>query len=459
MKSILCIVLLLFTNALAYQGHIALSRRRKFGKLVLHSTRQQQSDTTLWPVQLCVFAQMIGEGIAISSLPMHMTLLGASPAACGLAVSSFSVAQLVCCPLLVEASERLGRVTVLRICLLGATIANLGIAASSTAVTISFCRFISGAFAASVPVAQAAVTDDDYNTTTSTPLALGRLSATSQSAVVLGPLLAAALLSPLTALGIAENDRLRCVFALTALFAGSVLVVLALHPAVASWDSKGIKSTLSMQNNKDKDGDSRQQQIDLIVQPLLRLVALVVGWSLTLSVYCYGLFAPRFLDFDQASLSAAISTGAVTTIAASLAFPRIVHKIGDHTASALGLLSLSICLAGSSLVRKPIYLHSAFYLLNRFGSGIADTATATLVARYSPNNKCRARNLGFIQSTRAAARIFTPPLSGFLFSLSCNFKYYPGALPYLLNSAFALLVSPIPLFLGDRLKRRRKEII
>lgn len=103
-------------------------------------------------------------------------------------------------------------------------------------------------------------------------------------------------------------------------------------------------------------------------------------------------------------------------------------------------------MAAQSLARAQPF-HSAFYLLNRAGSGVADTSTATLVARTSATPDERATNLALIQSTRAAARIFTPVVSGSLFSLSCGFRRKPGALPFLANAACALLAAPIPLLL------------
>lgn len=49
----------------------------------------------LIPIWLGVFGQMLGEGIAISSLPLHMTTLGATPVQVGAATSCFSAAQMV----------------------------------------------------------------------------------------------------------------------------------------------------------------------------------------------------------------------------------------------------------------------------------------------------------------------------------------------------------------------------
>ena len=44
----------------------------------------------LLPVTLSVFAQMIGEGIAIATLPLHLTRLGAKPVEVALATSFFA---------------------------------------------------------------------------------------------------------------------------------------------------------------------------------------------------------------------------------------------------------------------------------------------------------------------------------------------------------------------------------
>ena len=171
--------------------------------------------STLLPITLSVFAQMLGEGIAISSLPLYMTNLGASPTQVGLATSCFSAAQMVCCPLLVSLSSRVGRALVLRVCLIGATASSLLIAGSGSISGILLGRLFAGIFAASVPVAQSAATDvvsrpqtlacqgqgegthrnRDRNPTPNpnqvsrpqTARALSRVAAAAQAGVVVGP--------------------------------------------------------------------------------------------------------------------------------------------------------------------------------------------------------------------------------------------------------------------------------
>jgi len=69
----------------------------------------------MMPITMGVFAQMLGEGIALSSLPLYLTRPGATPTTVGLAISCFSLAQMTFAPILVGLSSRIGRSIVLRI--------------------------------------------------------------------------------------------------------------------------------------------------------------------------------------------------------------------------------------------------------------------------------------------------------------------------------------------------------
>lgn len=412
----------------------------------------------LLPITLSVFAQMIGEGIAIATLPLHLTRLGAKPVEVALATSFFSVAQMVCCPLLVRRSGGAGgRGKTLCLCLAGATLGNVGIAMSPSVAAIVVCRFLCGAFAASVPVAQAAATE--LVSPAQAPAALARVAASSQMAVVVGPSCAALLMSVFASAGVPQAFRLRAVFLTASVFAAGVLGVLA-----KSFEASSIKAQ-AVEAANECVGISCEVEAPVALakeapgilpgvstQFALRSVALVVGWSLTLSVYCYGLFAPKFMGYDQPQLSATFSAGALTTIAAQVAFPTLVRRFGPYLTSCFGLLTLSLGMASQSLVRAQP-LHSLLYLVNRAGAGISDTSTATLVARTSPTPDARAKNLALIQSTRAAARIFTPVVSGSLFAASCGFRRFPGGLPFLTNAFCALVAAPIPLLLW-RVERR-----
>ena len=195
-----------------------------------------------------------------------------------------------------------------------------------------------------------------------------------------------------------------------------------------------------------------------VAQPVLRLITVIIGWTAVLSNSIYGLFAPQFLGFGQPALSATYSTAAALMIATQLVFPRVVARVGEHSACTLGLLAAAVGIGGQSLIRiQP--LHSLLYMVNRVGAGVADTATAALVARSSMGREDRSRNLALLTSTRAAARIVSPLLSSTLFQLSCTRGTMtpPGALPFVSAACLALAAAPLPRLLAKAESDRDNE--
>jgi len=424
------------------------------------------------PILLSVLALIFSEGIAISTLPLHLQSMGATPAVIGLSTSAFSIAQMVCCPLIVSLSSRIGRRKTLGLCLFGAALSSAGIACVSSIPMIIASRFLAGVFAAAIPVAQAGVTD--IVPRHQAALALSRISAASQTGLVIGPIASAFIQGLLLKMGVSSKYTVRGVFAASSVFALLVLAVGGAgsdaHPSASTEEedeetsetkenSDGVISDFSTTSGLPLAGEVEISKHPECAQPLLRIIALAAGWALTLSVSTYSLFSSRFLGYAQPQLSAVMSLGAATTIATQmLVVPRLFRTAGEHLSGTMGLWALTMGLAGTSLLRgQP--LHTFFYLLIRVGTGISDTATATLVARYSNNREERARNLGMIQSTRAGARIFTPVVSGSLFARSCLQQFpLPGSLPYLMNAGLALALTPLPLVLKRMGKKRKSQL-
>lgn len=414
------------------------------------------------PICLFVFVQMLGEGIAISSLPLHLTKLGASPVQVGTATSCFSLAQMIFCPVLVKLAAVIGTAKILRICITGAALSSFLITSASTTRGVIVGRFFAGLFAASVPVAQSAVSAVVPDKMTAR--ALSRVSAFAQLGVVIGPAASAFLQACFTMVGMSSDLCLRRVFAASGIVAlWHALTSGRMTASLELTEIQDARTELSQRSQIDEDdvdrgdSDTAEGLRAKFSQPLLRLVALTVGWSLTLSVSTYCLLGDRFLGFKQAQLSAVISAGAALTVLIQLAiFPRLVEWFGERMTCAGGLVALCSGLTGLSLVRfQP--LHFIFYLLNRAGCAISDISTATLVSRTSKDKDDRANNLGLIQSTRALARIVSPVLSGSLFERSCSAARAPGALPYLIAASLALTMAPVPLLL--KMREEKEEII
>jgi len=427
------------------------------------------------PLTAAVFTQLLGEGIAISTLPLHMKGMGASAPMVGVATSCFAAMQMVCGPIAVKASSRVGRQRMLRTCLLGATAGQLLIGISPNVWGILVGRLMGGIFAASVPIAQAGVTD--IVPPAQAALALSRVSAASQMAVVVGPMASAGGAALFALIGVPAHLRVRAVFLASAVFASLVFALNrkmaeavpsppSVPPAppaaapVVSWFDSGERLTAESTaakvakavlpkpvGNVPLPGTAAIRDADRLAQLMLRAVALTVGWSLTLCVSTYCLFGSTFLGYAQPQLSATFSAGAAFTVLTQLAiFPRLVKRVGEHVACAMGLTLLSCGLGGAALLKAQPF-HSALYLACRIGSGVADTSTATLVARSSRGSEDRAKNLALIQSTRAGARIITPVLSAWLFARSVHFAWAPGALPYLLVASILIALIPVPLIL------------
>jgi len=348
----------------------------------------------LLPITMCVFAQMISEGISLSSLPLYLTKLGASPISVGLAISCFSIGQMTFAPIAVGLSSRIknnGRSIVLRICLAGAACSSLIIAFSGNVQGVIAGRTLAGIFAACVPVAQSSVTDILPNNQTA--LGLSRVSAAAQLGVVIGPLASATFQEGFeTIIGIPSTQCLPAVFILNACNAMIVLALMTFidrrqqrnnHSSKITTigststrqnnnnnnnnnskvavttpkeesqdnnnkqssssidDSTTKKSTTTLKENVSDSSNSRttstnSRMLQSYSQPILRTITIIVGWTAILSNSIYGLFAPRFMGFGQSQLSATYSVAAMLMVITQILFPRIVAKIGGGSGSGSG---------------------------------------------------------------------------------------------------------------------------
>lgn len=423
-----------------------------------------QQPPELMPITMGVFSSMLGEGIAMSSLAFHLTRLGAQPLMVGVGIACFSASQMTFSPIMVKLASRIGCSLVLRLCLAGSAVSSLIIALSTNIYGVIAGRACAGVFATCVPVAQVGVTD--ILPRNQTALGLSRVAAASQLGVVVGPAASALFQAMFAAMGLASEHCLPAVFVLAAAFSLSVLTQMTIldrrHQQAAPAGTAvpelgaGVAATQWSTADEPNQADDAPSAIDVVAdepvsalrlaQPMLRFITIVIGWTAVLSNSIYGLFAPRFLGFQQPQLSATYSAAAALMIATQVVFPKLVAKLGEHRACALGIVLAGTGIGGQSLFRvQP--MHSLLYMMNRVGAAVADTATAALVASSSASREDRSRNLALLTSTRAAARIASPILSSKMFALSCKGSVAPGALPFVTAACFAIAIAPLPLWM------------
>jgi len=326
---------------------------------------------------------------------------------------------------------------VLRICLAGAAASSLLIASAASVTGVIAGRTLAGVFAACVPVAQPGATD--ILSGNQTALGLSRVSAAAQLGIVVGPVVSAIFQGRFAAMGLPSALCLPAVFVAAAVFALGVLAQMAFI------EKRPLRIGATDEAMKPQMEEASEHGVGM-AQPVLRTITIVIGWTAILSNSIYGLFAPRFLGFQQPQLSATYSVAAILMVTTQLVFPRLVAKTGEHRACSLGILASGVGIGCLALIHcQP--LHTVFYMLNRAGAAVADTSTATLVARSSCSKEARSRNLALLTSTRAAARIVTPLLSGKMFEWSCSSVMAPGALPFVAAACCAVAVAPLPVLL------------
>ena len=112
-----------------------------------------------WTIWTTVALDLIGFGIVAPILPLYAKRFGATGFVGGLLFSTFSLAQLVCAPLLGRLSDRIGRKPVIIISLFGTAVGSFLTAAAGGLPLLFIGRLLDGASGASVAVAQGAVTD------------------------------------------------------------------------------------------------------------------------------------------------------------------------------------------------------------------------------------------------------------------------------------------------------------
>jgi len=367
----------------------------------------------------------------------------------GVTISCFSAAQMVGCRLLIALSSRVGRLTVMRACLAGAASASLLTALSTTWRGVTIARVLAGFFAASVPVAQAAVSDI-MPPGTATSKALSRVASAASFGIVVGPAFADLVgRGVASCLGLGAQLQTRWAFGASAAFAVIVLMLSSGIPEVSHSPPGHRPSSAVAAAPPSQPKPTAPPAAAPWVQPLIRWVALVASWTFTMAVGVYALFAVRFLGYTQSAINATQSAcAAVAIIVQLLLLPALVRSVGEHAMSAAGLAVLGACFAASSLVRVQPW-HAALFLASRVGWACTEVTAAALTARYSTADE-RARNLGDLQSTQAAARIVTPLIGGKLYELSLagtRMSGPPGALPFLAVGLVSLLTAPAPLLL------------
>lgn len=339
---------------------------------------------TLWST---VALDLVGFGIVVPILGRYAERFGASGFEVGLLFASFSLAQLICAPLLGRLSDRIGRKPVILISLVGTAIGSFITAAAGALWVLFLGRILDGASGASVAVVQGAVTD--IAPVEDRPRLLGLIGAAFGVGFVIGPALGG-----LAALGGSH---------LPFLVAGT----LASINAVVAWFR--VPETRAARSAPVPRVKTRSVRLwDLAVVGFVAVTAFS-GFEATFSL----LMGERF-GLAEAGVAAVFVFVGLTLVASQIVLIRPVNgALGTAGSLQAGLALNLVGFFALAVAESWVVLIPALMALT-IGQGLVSPNLSTLVAGSVPDER-RGEALGFQQGVNAAGRVTGPALAGVLF--------------------------------------------
>ena len=342
-----------------------------------------------WTIWTTVALDLVGFGIIVPILGRYAERFGASGFTVGLLFASYSLAQLVCAPLLGRLSDRIGRKPVIVISLIGTALGSFITGAAGALWVLFLGRIVDGASGGSLSVAQAAVAD--IAPEEQRPGLLGMLGAAFGIGFVLGP-----------AIG-----------GLAAL--GGPHVPFYIAGVLASINA--IAAIIRLPETRRPEAHVGPRGPRTPLSPILRHLA-VIGFitviAFTAFEATFSLFGDRRFGLTEASSAAVfLGVGLVLVAVQGGLYGRLVDRYGLHRLFTLGLGMLVVGLAMMSVAFVwPVLIIALLFLA--VGQGCASPSITSLVTQHAPSER-RGEALGFQQSAYGVARVLGPPVAGAMF--------------------------------------------
>jgi multidrug resistance protein len=345
---------------------------------------------TLW---VTVALDLVGFGIVVPILGRYAERFGANGFEVGLLFASFSLAQLVCAPLLGRWSDRIGRKPVIVVSLIGTAVGSFVTGAAGALWVLFLGRIIDGASGGSLSVAQAAVAD--ISTPEQRPKLVGMMGAAFGVGFVLGPAIGG-----LSALGGPHVPFY-------------VAGVLASANAVAAL-------VRLPETRTDTTLPARHARAHLAASPAsaplrhLALVGFITTFAFAAFEATFSLFGDERFGLTEGSSAAVFfGVGVVLVAIQGNGFGKVVERWGVGPTLRNGLVVLVGGLLALAAATSWPVLVVALVLL-AVGQGVASPSITTIVSDLAHADQ-RGEALGFQQSAYAVARVLSPPIAGLLF--------------------------------------------
>ncbi|PRP92615.1 Tetracycline resistance protein, class B [Enhygromyxa salina] len=362
---------------------------------------------TLW---LTVCLDMVGFGIILPVLPFHAERFGATPAAIAYLAAAFSLAQLVAAPLLGRLGDRVGRRPVLLLSIAGSCASMLLLAVANDLAWLFVARLCAGACGAKVPTAQAYVADRCAPERRAK--ALGRVGSAIGVGFVLGPAIGALLTTPSWP---------------------ALPFVAAAGLSVCNWVLAFV--WLPEARNARARPTPRGPRATLRRSPVLALIGLNLGLFVAFAGMesTFALLLEARLGWGASEVGLLFTLIGVTIVLSQgVVVGRVVARLGERGTLRVGLVVLSLGLAGlGAASHAPSLIVAACAVA--LGNGLVSPSLSALISQGTEPSR-QGATLGLASAAASLGRVLGPVGAGSAFEL-----LGPGS-PALLGAGVTLVM-------------------
>ena len=345
-----------------------------------------------WTIWTTVALDLVGFGIIVPILGHYAETFGANGVQVGLMFATFSIAQMVCAPILGRISDRVGRKPVIVFSLIGTAVGSIVTGAAGSLWVLFLGRALDGASGASVAVAQGAVAD--IAPPDQRAKLMGMMGAAFGVGFVVGPALG----------GLAALGGPHVPF----FVAGGIAAVNAVVAMFRLPETKPDTSHIHATHGKRS-----------ALSPALQRFA-IVGF---LSMLGFAGFESTFSLWGKENVHFGFTAGTASMVFVFVGITLVAvqggligpltAKLGSRKLLRLGLVLVAVGLLLLSIATSWIVLFVALFLLS-MGQGFSGPSGGSLVAELAPVER-RGEAIGYQQSTSAFGRIAGPVIAGALF--------------------------------------------
>ena len=360
---------------------------------------QAQRRAALPILFLTVFIDLLGFGIVIPFVPLYAARMHVGAAGIGVMLSAYSLAQLICAPILGRISDHVGRRPIILIGLLGSSIGYIIYGFASSFFWLTLSRVVHGACAATVSTAQAYVADvTDENARAH---GMGLIGAAFGLGFVIGPAVG----------GLLGHGSLRtpvfCAAGLT--FANLIFATLRLpesHPPNpnARLELRGLTEPIINLPRR------------LLSHRLAQVFAIAFLATTALAAFeaTFALVAAAIYGYGPEGVGGLLAyAGLLQALVQGYLLGKIAKRTGEPMLIRGGIIALAIGLAPLTSVAS----HTALFILLGLvavGYGFASPSVASLISKLSPQSE-QGESLGINQSALSLARICGPIAGGAIY--------------------------------------------